>query len=89
MKTIYERAKAAQLETDNYESDLYLKDTPEARRIVREWQEESGRDGAITYFHDTEGAQWIDVPLAFDPFWQAKNQRSSIMDAQPRRRRGL
>ena len=66
--TLYERAKAAELEMDNHESDLYLKDTPEARRIVGEWQAATGIDGSITYFR-CDGAQWIDIPFMFDPFW--------------------
>ena len=68
--TLYEKAKAAGIEMDNHESDLYLKDTPEARRIIKEWQKESGLDGCITYFHsETDKAQWIDIPFMFDPFW--------------------
>ena len=66
--TLYERAKAAALEMDSHDSDLYLKDTPEARRIVKEWQEASGLDGAITYFR-SDGAQWMDIPFMFDPSW--------------------
>ena len=82
MLSIYERAKAAGIKygrdsdcgMDSHESDLYLKDTPEARRIVEEWREESGRDGFVTYFH-IDGAQWMDIPFAFDPFWEAKARR--------------
>jgi len=66
--TLYERAKAAGLEMDNHESDLYLKDTPEARRIVAEYRAESGTDCFITYFR-SNGAQWMDIAFMFDPFW--------------------
>ena len=68
MQTLYERAKAAELDIDNHESDLYLKDTPEAQTIIKDWQKASGLDGCITYFKD-EGVQWIDIPFMFDPFW--------------------
>ena len=70
MLSIYERAKAAGIPMDSHESNLYLKDTPEARRILQEWREESGRDGFVTYFHgNIDGAQWMDIAFAYDPFW--------------------
>ena len=83
MRTIYQRATAAGIPMDHHESDLYLKDTPEARRILAEWRAESGRDEFVTYFHDQEtGEQWIDIAFAYDPFWVAKGERSAIMDAR-------
>jgi len=86
MKTIYERTKDAGLEMDSHESDLYLKDTTEARRILEEWRNESGRDEFVTWFRsEINGAQWMDIPFAYDPFWAAKGKRSAIMDAGPRR----
>ena len=70
VKSIYARAKAAGIPMDSHESDLYLKDTPDARRILQEWREESGRDGCVTYFRDNiDRQQWIDIPFAYDPFW--------------------
>ena len=83
MKTIYERAKAAGLEIDSHESDLYLKDTLKAREIVREWESESKRRVSfITYFHsEIDNAQWMDIPFAFDPFWSEKGEQSAIMAA--------
>jgi len=70
MQTIYQRATAAGIPMDHHESDLYLQDTPEARRILAEWRDESGRDEFVTYFRDQEtGEQWMDIPFAYDPFW--------------------
>jgi len=92
MKTIYERAisagikcgRSSDCEMDSHESDLYLKDTPKARQIVKEWQEESGRNGFVTYFYD-DGKQWMDIPFAYDPFWAKKGEQSATMAATPRR----
>jgi len=83
VKSIYERAKAAGIECgrgedrgmDHHESDLYLKATPEARRILKEWQEESGRNGGVTYFtSQIDGARWMDIPFAYDPFWARRKR---------------
>jgi len=75
--TLYDRAKAAGLEMDHHESDLYLKDTPEARRVVAEHQAASGRDEFVTYFtSEIDGARWMDIAFKYEPFWAAKAARA-------------
>ena len=73
MQSIYVRAKAAGLEIDNHASDLYLKDTPEARRIIKDWEIDTGRDALVKYFHsDVDATHWMEISFAFDPFWIKK-----------------
>jgi hypothetical protein len=92
MQTIYERAVSAGIKygrgndcgMDSHGSDLYLKDTPQAREIVAAWQNESGRDGFVTYFRN-DGVQWLEIPFAYDPYFRITGDQSAIMAARPRR----
>ena len=68
--SFYQECRAAGLVTGNHESDLYLKDTPEAREICKR------HDRRPEGFQDQrDGSRALDVPFAYEPFWEAK-QRS-------------
>ena len=63
--TIYEAMKAAGVPIDSHESDLYVRATPEAERIISEY----GKVGE--YFTDSiDHVRWIELPFMFDPFWK-------------------
>ncbi len=66
--SLYKELKAAGIETDNHESDLYVKDSPEAREIVHRHRPEAPR----AFRSEVDGEIWLDVPFAFEPFWDAK-----------------
>lgn len=59
--TLYDEAKAAGLPMDSYESDLYLKDSPQARALLRRYG--SGTERLFT--SQTDGGLWWDVPFQF------------------------
>lgn len=61
---------AAGVPTDSRESDLYVKDTPEARAILARHQTHA--TNARRFRHTETGELWIDIPFAFEPFWQKK-----------------
>jgi len=65
--TVYEDLKKAGCQIESYESDLYVRSTPESQTIV-------SRSGYHwEYFRDSiDGSLWIDIPGAFDPFWEAR-----------------
>ena len=67
MNTLYQELKKRGQETSNHESDLYVKLTDESMRLVKC----SGLSHSI-FTSNIDGKQWIDVPFAFDPFWDAK-----------------
>ncbi len=69
--TVYERLTAAGVPTDNHESDLYALATPVSRAIVAE----SGRSAA-TFRSAVDGKLWLDIPFAYDPFWESKAGRA-------------
>ncbi len=64
--SVYQKAKAAGLQIDSHESDLYLKDSPEAQKILREENATTAR----RFISQVDGLMWWDVPFEFDPFWE-------------------
>ncbi len=72
--TLYERLTAAGCEVSNHYSDLYARYTPEAAAIIDEWRKDHNLTngwGMCSFFtNQVEGGRWIDIPLAFDPYWK-------------------
>ncbi len=64
--TIYQQLRAAGVQLDSHESDLYARVTPASDRIVAGYEH---RDNVRRFFGD-DGAVWYDIPFAFDPFWE-------------------
>lgn len=63
MKSLYERLKSAGCDLDSHESDLYVKDTPEARKIIRQYKQEAGilGDGLGIRRAVSQSDRWLDV----------------------------
>jgi hypothetical protein len=70
-RTLYAEALEAGLVAGHHESDLYLTNTGEARALV-------AKHGRIAYgFRDAvTGKPSLDVPFAFQPFWDRVAERS-------------
>lgn len=71
--SIYKALKAAGCALDSHESDLYVRDSETARRIIKEvnavpslgkWQ--------TSTFRGNDGHAWIEIPFAYDPWWEKK-----------------
>ena len=65
--SIYLDAVAAGIPVDHHESDLYMLATPESRALVAKhglW--------ATPFKSHVDGKAWLDVPFAYDPFWEAR-----------------
>lgn len=75
MPTIYEQLKAAGVETDHHESDLYAKRTDASAAIVAARRKE-GRS-VETFTSAIDGTPWYCFPFAFDPFWERRQSRGS------------
>lgn len=67
--SIYEQMKAAGIETDNHESDLYVPATPESKEIIKSYHH---REIVTSFISQIDGKLWYDIPFAFDPWWQAR-----------------
>lgn len=77
--SLYAQLKAAGCAIDNHESDLYVRDSETARRIIKAVND-AGREGnlgqrwATSAFRGTDGHVWIDIPFAYDPWWSKRSR---------------
>jgi hypothetical protein len=65
---LYEDCVAAGLETDNHESDLYIKESPKARELLKIW----GYDSPKRFISPIDGALWLDIPFMYSPWWKKR-----------------
>jgi len=72
--TIYAQMLAAGVPTDSHESDLYVKATPEALAIVRRYR---WRNLVTSFTHAVDGTRWLEIPFAFDPWWENRANRDA------------
>jgi len=64
METIYQEMLKAGVEVSHHESDLYVRVTPESRRVIENYQFK------VTAFQsEVDGQLWFDIPFAYDPWW--------------------
>lgn len=74
--TLYQALVAAGVPTDHHESDLYVKATPEAQQILREY----GHDRPKVFMSNTDTGPWYDLPFAYEPFWNVVRRRAEARD---------
>ena len=67
--TLYEVLKAAGCDLDSHESDLYVKDTPEAREIVGRYCLPIN-----LFVSPIDKKMRIELPFMNQPFWEAKER---------------
>lgn len=75
MKTLFQSIREAGIPYSSHESDLYIPATPEARAILARFP--LNQANATSFTNQAEphrGQRWLDIPFAFDPFWQARAQ---------------
>jgi hypothetical protein len=67
-QSVYTDLVKADAKIDHHASDLYVLDTPEARRIIAEHPEHK-----VEPFKDSiDGKRWLEIPFAYDPFWDER-----------------
>ena len=67
MPTLYEDLVAADQEVSNWQSDLYVPATEEAKAVFRKHQQ------AFCYFRSNiNGKFMLEAPFQFDPYWQKR-----------------
>lgn len=70
ISTLYGDLLRAGVPLDYHESDLYVKDCPEARAILARFP---GSANIAHWFRSQlDGAIWWDIPFAYLPWWQAR-----------------
>ena len=67
MSTLYEDLVAAGLEVSNWQSDVYVPATEEAKAIFRKHGQK------LLYFKSNiKGKFMLEAPVQFDPFWERR-----------------
>jgi hypothetical protein len=68
--SLYEELVAAGFPLSNHFSDLYFPDTPQTRAILdRHPVQKTNATNFVNQAPLNKGQLWIDVPFAFDPWW--------------------
>lgn len=68
--TLYEEMRAAGCEIDHHETDLYVKDTPEARAVLEAYKVTGYGPVTVSAFRsEVDGAMWLDIPFYYAPAW--------------------
>lgn len=76
--SLYRRLKKAGCEIASWQSDLYVRATPEAVEIVKQYSEETGiKLGYTGFVSNSDGLRWIEAPFAFEPFWAARTVKAA------------
>jgi hypothetical protein len=69
MKSIYEQAIELGLDIKHHETDLYLKDTPETRKLLKDYE---FKVNVTSFVSQIDECFWFDIPFAYDPIWNKK-----------------
>ena len=83
MASLYKDLVRAKIPTDHHESDLYVLDTPEARETIKKYGYKFK-----TFTSCSDGKRWIDVPFAYEPFWEKAATRKPRSHTTKRRATG-
>ena len=73
MKSIYEQLLEKNIPVSNHESDLYAKCTSESKIIIDAYEH---RSNVTTFKNNLDGKFWYDIPFAYDPFWNKKENQN-------------
>lgn len=74
VETLFQKIVDAGIQFDHHESDLYVKDCPEAREILEEFP--TNKRNARPFRSEIEPHDmYLDVPFAYEPFWIRKAGR--------------
>lgn len=75
-KSLYQRFVDAGSQIDSHYSDLYVPDTPENRKILRDYVRDNPRcQGHLmgkTLLSNVDGKRWIEIPFSYEPYWVAR-----------------
>jgi hypothetical protein len=61
--------RKAKIKIDNHASDLYFVQSKQSMRILDQYP---AAKKSANRFHGTDNQQWIEVPFAYDPWWEAR-----------------
>lgn len=68
--SLYTDLRDAGVDISNHESDLYFPNTPQTRAILAKHPLQ--HSNSTTFKSAINGSSMVDVPFAFEPFWERK-----------------
>jgi hypothetical protein len=71
---IYEDMVKAGVEIGHHESDLYVEDSEAARAVLKDYP---FRSNCKRFCCNITGEIWIDIPFAYEPFWDKVSAESA------------
>lgn len=71
--TFFKAIVQAGIQYSNHCSDLYVPDTKETRAILAQFPEICM---TTRFRHNEYNTIWIDVPFAYEPYWELRNVQS-------------
>lgn len=69
--SLFKEVIAKGIKYDNHESDLYIPYTKETEALVRKYDKQ---DIAQRFKSQIDGKTWIDIPFAYEPYWERKQR---------------
>lgn len=71
-KSLYDQLREAGCEMDSWQSDLYVVATPEARAIIKEYEDGGHISNKTSFRSQQDGRRWFELPFHFKPWWTAR-----------------
>lgn len=65
---LYDKAVEIGIPTGHWQSDLYLKITPESTALIQDYEH---RKSVTSFTSNIDKARWYDIPFGYKPFWDA------------------
>ena len=72
MVDLYDDLLEANCEMDNHESDLYVKDTQQARDIIQPHQQTGEAKTVTRFISSRDKSIWLEIPFAYLLWWRRK-----------------
>lgn len=69
---IYDQMKAAGVQIDSHESDLYVPVNEQTTSILMSNIGLKGRLSSMKFVSQIDGKVWYDIPFAYQPWWDAR-----------------
>ncbi len=69
---LFEAIKSAGIPYASHYSDLYVKHTDASVELLTRYQ---FRENVRLFKNNIDGLQWLDVPFAYQPFWDKVQER--------------
>ncbi|WP_087720543.1 hypothetical protein [Salinicola salarius] len=73
--SIYDAMRHADLVVGHHESDLYVRDTRLARKLLEELRARGVTFTVIPFVSETGEGPCLEIPFAYDPYWERQGER--------------